>query len=317
MSVPQACSTRPEVPFCSVVVPTRYRPRELERCLGAIADLDYPLFETIVVDNSSGDPAALDLARRAGARYLIEERRGVSCARNAGALAARGEIVAYVDDDAVPEHDWLAALVRQFDDPEVVAVAGPYLPLDGDSCARGFFGGFERRVIDRSVPRWFEVAAFGGFARAGNMAVRATAFKEWSGFEPRLGRGTALRAAEDDYAVLELVELGHRVVYTPDAIVRHLFPREGLETREYHRKFITEKGLFVGFLLTANKRYRVDILRYLAARLRGKRLHYNQQAPLSISRSLEIAAGLKGLVLFASLQLGGKISRQRNAALSR
>lgn len=301
-----------------MVIPTRYRARELERCLRAVAELDYPRFETIVVDNSSGDQATRRLAERWGARYAVEPRRGVSFARNCGARAARGEIVAYVDDDAVPQSGWLAALTAEFDDPAVIAVAGPYLPLEPEGAAPGVYGSLQRRTIDQTVEGWFKIAAFGGFARAGNLALRSTAFDRWRGFETRLGRGAPLRAAEDDYAILELVELGHRVVYTPDAVVRHSFPREGRELRDYHRKFLTEKGLFVGFLLTSDRRYRRQIIRYLASRLGGSRLHYSQLGPSRrpvISHSSELAAGLKGLLLFAALQLSGKIPRRRDVEL--
>jgi len=301
-------------PLVSVVIPSRSRARELERCLGAVARLDYARFETVVVDNSSGDEATRAIAERHGARYIVEQRRGVSFARNCGAHAARGEIIAYVDDDAVPEPDWLGALSAEFADPSVAVVAGPYLPLEAAGLP-GFFGGNERKLLDRSVEGWFEAAAFGGFARAGNLAVRASTFERWHGFEPRLGRGTPLRAAEDDYAVLELIDLGYRVVYTPAAVVRHSFPAD---PRDYRRKFIVEKGLFIGFLLSANRRYRREILRYLAGRLTGKRLHRSHSAqPHSsvITHLVDVAAGTKGLLLFAALQLSRRIRRRRDAEM--
>ena len=300
-----------------MVIPTRYRTRELERCLRAVGELEYPRFEILVVDNSSGDAAAHDLAERWAAQYVVEPRLGVSFARNCGARLARGEIVAYVDDDAVPQPGWLTALTAEFDDPAVIAVAGPYLPLEPVGAPSGLFGGVERKVIDRTVAGWFELAAFSGFARAGNMALRSKAFERWLGFEPRLGRGTPLRAAEDDYAVLELVDLGYRIVYTPDAVVRHSFPCEGQELSDYQKKFITEKALFVGFLLTADRRYSRQILKYLFTRLSGYRLRYGQPGlpPSAIrsSRSRELAAGLKGLLLYAALQVSGRIPRRRDA----
>jgi mycofactocin system glycosyltransferase len=107
----------------TVVIPVRDRPRELARCLAALAE--QPGMPVIVVDDGSADPAAIAVAATAaGARVL---RRGTSggpgAARNTGLAAARTALVAFVDSDCVPGSGWLSPLLRHFADPAVGAVA--------------------------------------------------------------------------------------------------------------------------------------------------------------------------------------------------
>src|SRR5579863_2053725 len=97
-------------PSCTVVVCTRNRPFELDRCLAALARLSYPRFDVLVVDNASQDSQTYDIARQWGVRYLLAPVPGLSRARNVGARACESEIVVFADDDAVPEQDWLTAL---------------------------------------------------------------------------------------------------------------------------------------------------------------------------------------------------------------
>jgi glycosyltransferase involved in cell wall biosynthesis len=304
-----------DVPLCSVVIPTLYRARELERCLQAVAQFDYPNFETIVVDNSTGDEAARRVAEQSKARIIIEQRRGVSYARNRGAHESRGEVVAYLDDDVVPEPDWLSVIMTEFRDQAVMVVSGPYLPFEAESDYPSLSDlGLARRVVERNTDGWLEFAAFESPARGGNMAIRASVFESWPGFEPQLGRGTPLRAfprseimacgSDDSYAVLKLIELGHKFVYTPTAVVRHPFPQSAAAAREAHYRMLTGWGLYTGFLFVHG--YRSAVLKYLVRKLRGHRMRYSHKGALCLREEnsfAELCAGLKGLVLFARTEL--------------
>src|SRR5687768_12654732 len=114
----------PGLPSCSVVVPTSNRPQELDRCLAAVALQDYPSFDVIVVDNSAGDPETERVARKWRARYVLERTRGLSRARNRGALVSSADVIAYLDDDSVPEKTWLTSLAKEFADDLVMGVGG-------------------------------------------------------------------------------------------------------------------------------------------------------------------------------------------------
>jgi cellulose synthase/poly-beta-1,6-N-acetylglucosamine synthase-like glycosyltransferase len=112
-------------PFVSVIVPVRNGEPTIAGCLDSILATDYPADrrEIIVVDNGSSDGTAAVIRARP-VHYLHESRRGVSNARNRGIAESRGEILAFVDADCLVDPQWLAELVRVFEDPEVGAVAG-------------------------------------------------------------------------------------------------------------------------------------------------------------------------------------------------
>src|SRR5262249_55926564 len=111
-------------PSCCIVVCTRNRPDQLGRCLKAVAGLSYPHFDVLVVDNAPTDNRAREVAERWNARYLIEPQIGLSRARNLGAINCDADIVAYIDDDSVPQSDWLSNLVIEFRNPQVMGAVG-------------------------------------------------------------------------------------------------------------------------------------------------------------------------------------------------
>ena len=119
------------VPRISVVVCSFNGSRTLAETLEAILVLDYPDFEVILVDDGSTDNTAA-IGHAYGARVISTENRGLSSARNTGAYAATGEIVAYCDDDAYPDPHWLSYLASTYMTTRHVAVGGPNLPPPGD-----------------------------------------------------------------------------------------------------------------------------------------------------------------------------------------
>jgi glycosyltransferase involved in cell wall biosynthesis len=300
------------VPTCSIVVCTRNRPLELARCLKALANLDYSGYEIVVVGNAPSDARARDLATHWRVRYLIEPIVGLSRARNTGALTCDTEIVAFIDDDAIPEPNWLAELARVFDDPMVFAATGKVLPIAPPGmqatclCAPYgcFDGGLQERVLDRLNPLWFELANFGGIGDGGNMAFRRRAFDAWPGFDERLGRGTPLYGAEEHYAFFGLIDRGFRVIYTPNAVVRHPFASDLQDIRSRHLKDLAAASGYMMFLFFEEPRYRRRLLRYLGEWLRGdSRAWRPDQVALPRTRIVPrwrmVLARLSGPVLYA------------------
>ena len=113
----------------SLVVVSRHRPRALLRCLTAIGQLDHPEFELIVV----ADPGAAGAVRALGLRLKLAvfDVPNVSAARNVGLRLASAGIVAFVDDDAVPEPTWLSRLTAPFADLRVCQAGGFVLGRSG------------------------------------------------------------------------------------------------------------------------------------------------------------------------------------------
>lgn len=106
----------------SLVIVSRHRTETLLRCLTAVRQMDHPDFELIVVADPEAAAAvrALDLPLK----LVVFDAPNISAARNAGIAQAAGEVVAFIDDDAVPEPTWLRRLTAPFADPEVSAAGG-------------------------------------------------------------------------------------------------------------------------------------------------------------------------------------------------
>lgn len=113
----------------SVIVVSRHRPGALARCLIGLGQLDYPAVEVVVV----ADPLGLAVAQNHFVKRVAFDRANISAARNAGISAASGQIVAFIDDDAVPEPMWLRHLIAPFSDPAVSASGGYVVGANGIS----------------------------------------------------------------------------------------------------------------------------------------------------------------------------------------
>ena len=225
----------------TVVVCTRNRPAALRTCLRSLMELDYPAYEVVVVDNSDGDAAVRDAVtaaarRHAGVRYLIEPRRGLSRARNAGLRSSTTELVAFTDDDVVVDRGWLRGLVVGFADPHVQCVTGLTMPAELDTPAQLWFeefGGFGRGFTVRRYepPRRADGGGLypytpGRFGAGVNMAFRRAAVLAAGGFDECLGAGTPAKGGEDLDMFLTMLLAGGAVEYRPDALVWHRHRRD-------------------------------------------------------------------------------------------
>ena len=111
-------------PSVSVVVVSRGRPELLLRCLTGCRQLYYPKFEIVVVADPAGIAAVEAMGLAGRIKAVPFDEANISAARNAGIKAAAGEIIAFIDDDAVPEPTWLDYLTAPFDEPSVAAAGG-------------------------------------------------------------------------------------------------------------------------------------------------------------------------------------------------
>jgi glycosyltransferase involved in cell wall biosynthesis len=229
-------------PLVSVVLATHDRAEQLETCLTSLLGGSYPVFEVVVVDNAPSDESAREMVEARFAhdprvRYVREDRAGASLARNVGARAARGEYVAFTDDDTVVDPLWLNAIVAGFgDDPRVACVTGLTLPGGLESPAQQAFElyggmalGYESRVYDLDENRGDTLLypyTAGIFGASNNAAFRRSAFLDRGGFDVVLGPATHAFGAEDLDLFLALILDGHRIVYEPRAMLRHEHRRD-------------------------------------------------------------------------------------------
>ena len=134
----RAAQDAPQLARATVVVPTALsRPEQLRSCVRSLTELDHPDYEVIVVDNRPAGAPPVDLP---GVRVVRETRPGISAARNRGLQEARGEIVAFTDDDVEVDRRWLRAIGERFARaPELAAVTGLVVPAELETPAQIFF----------------------------------------------------------------------------------------------------------------------------------------------------------------------------------
>lgn len=261
-------------PLATVVICTRDRPDQLAACLDALAHQTFANFEIIVVDNGSRESVG-EICRAHGVTCIHEPEPGLTRARNRGAREARGEVVAYIDDDAVAEPAWLDALAREFADPRVAAVAGHtrYMLARGDTLEMTNVDApdegrvRERTVLDRATPGWFAVACFGGVGDGNTMAFRRAAITSALRFDERIGRGRLIDAGDEHVAFMSAVAGGYRVVHTPDAVVRHPAPATEPLRRAKRARDARSSIAYLLFLTDQFPRYRRDIVGFVARAL--------------------------------------------------
>ena len=309
-----------------MVVCTRKRPAQLDQCLASLAALDYPDYDVIVVDNDPSDEHSRELALRWGVLYLIEPHRGLSRARNCGARASSSEIVAFIDDDAVAEPDWLSVLAREFEDPQTMVVTGAIRPTRVNNLeaqqheTSTVTERSQRRVVDRETPGWFELANFGGVGDGSNMAFRRCLFDVWPGFDPNLGRGTPLNGGEEHYAFFTLSERGCRIVYNPAAIIRHPDPRTAQEVRERHLHLLAIVTAYIARLAVEHPSSRRPLARYIFDRLRGTERPWSERskkaAPAVVPRWLTFWNMLRGLGIYLRSRMARRTPSQQNESLA-
>jgi GT2 family glycosyltransferase len=227
----------------SIVVPTRDRPDFISTCLHALTHLHYPRYEILIVDNAPTTSATAEYIQRNYAadprvRYIREDHPGISHARNCGMMAAKGEIIAFTDDDVVVDAYWLAELVRGFQRTKNVAcVTGYVLPLELNTPAQLWFEDagwleeenahqlFTRRVFGKET-RYLHLYRGGLFGRGANMATTTTFLRSIGGFDPALGTGTLTKGGEDLDLFLQVSVAGYDLVYEPAALIHHLHRRD-------------------------------------------------------------------------------------------
>jgi len=111
-------------PTVSVIVVSRGRAADLPLCLLGLSQLEYPSFEVVLVADRDGLDAARNLPFFDAMKTVTFEEANISKARNLGIAEAAGEIIAFIDDDAVPEPTWLRYLTAGFSEPDVAAAGG-------------------------------------------------------------------------------------------------------------------------------------------------------------------------------------------------
>ena len=212
-------------PIATVAVCTRDRPWDLQRCLGSIAGMPDDGQEVLVVDSASRGEETRRVAEAAGFRYVREDRPGLDIARNRALREAKHAVVAFTDDDAMPDRGWLRALTSNFEDPRVLCVTGLTMPAELETESQilfertnGFGRGFERRTYRGTEHDPFLVARIGAGV---NMALRRDVVELVGPFDEALDAGTPTRSGGDHDMFTRILAAGYTIAYDPAALCWH------------------------------------------------------------------------------------------------
>ncbi len=217
-------------PKLSVVIPTLGRPFVVRTLSSLVAAHGSERLEVFLV-GTIRDPAMAGEIQRLVERHPRIQHLTLSFARgdssekkNAGARAARAEVVAFLDDDVIVAPDWPERITEPFDDPRVGLVSGPSLvPADISIAARlaglalsspaaGYVADrYRRRAAPPREVKWSQIIGC-------NMALRKAVLKEIGFFDPRFWPG------EEMLASYRASQGGHRIIFHPQAVVEH-YPR--------------------------------------------------------------------------------------------
>lgn len=245
-------------PFVSVIVSTHDRTEQLAQCLPSLLAQHYPHYEVVIVDNAPSSSATWKFLQQTYGdipklRYVREDRPGLSRGLNRGTKVAKGEILAFTDDDVVVDTHWLLQLTRAFSlTSDVSCVTGLVVPLQLETLAQmlfeeygGFSKGFHRRVYDMADNRpdepLFPYTA-GRFGTGASMAFRADFLCSVGGFDP------ALPCGMDIAVFFQTIKQGHKLIYEPAALAHHCHRRAYGELQ----KQIFSYGLGLTACLTKN-----------------------------------------------------------------
>jgi glycosyltransferase involved in cell wall biosynthesis len=260
-------------PSLSVAICTKDRPASLSRCLESVIALQRRFhFELLIIDNAPSDSRTADLVERfSEARYVLEACPGLNFARNRAWREARGDLIAYLDDDVVVDSGWFAGLQEAWvENPDAAAFTGLVMPLSLDTRAQvlfekrnGFRRGFDKiRFGQELLGNPLYPCGAGIFGAGCNMAFRRQTLQELGGFDEALDTGASLPGGGDLDIFYRIIRAGYVLVYEPSFMVFH----EHRESDSALRRQYYTWGL--GFMAFVEKSYRNDI----AQRSRFRRL---------------------------------------------
>ena len=266
-----------KLPVFSIIIPTYVRPEQLGACLQSLACLDYPrdYFEVIVADDGSEAPPEAVVAAfrdRFDVTLTTQPHAGPAAARNTGAAGAKGEILAFTDDDCAPAPDWLQTLAARFAAAPDHAIGGRTLNVLSDN----MYSTASQLLIEYLYAYYNADHKPASFFTSNNLALPTASFYAIGGFDSSFPRA----GAEDRDLCDRWLQHGYRMTYAPEARIYH---SHALTLRTFCRQhFNYGRGALCFHHLRARRgsgRFKVEpvsfylnLLRYPYSQMRDRRL---------------------------------------------
>jgi glycosyltransferase involved in cell wall biosynthesis len=238
----------------SVVICTWNRAESLQKTLESIENCRVPDgtdWEVLIVDNNSTDATSVICQsflqiNPERYRYFIERKQGKSFALNTAIENARGDVIAFTDDDVLVGVDWLSALLSAFDDNDNVGAAGKIVPIWNSKKPSWFTIDGPYRlmlaIVAYDLGDQTQLCRIDNPPYGANLALRKRAFDKYGLFRTDLGpvAGTTFRGEDSEYC-RRLMSRGETVIYMPRAVVHHPVPEERT-TKRYFESWYFDYG---------------------------------------------------------------------------
>ena len=234
----------------SVIVSTYNRAESLRDTIESLMSqrVDGCSYEIILVDNNSKDQTKDIVASFNGkVRYIFEPKQGLSYARNTGIKEAKGQVIAFTDDDVIVDSSWIDSIYRCFKETRALAVGGKIERLWNCERPEWLLDELTGPLIVQDLgPRRKKWDQKNRHMIGANMAFNRALFEKYGFFREELGRrGDELIGGEDRELFRRLFEARIPIFYEPKAIVHHKVESERL-TKEYFRKWFWDVGKTLG-----------------------------------------------------------------------
>ena len=224
-------------PFISIIIPAKDNNRYVEECISHCKKLDYSLYEIIILPDNPLPINWEDVKIVPTGPVVPSEKR------DKGIKIAKGEILAFLDDDAFPSPDWLRNAATHFQNEEVAAVGGPAVTPQSDTLrqkASGFVyssflggGNYRYRYIPTSLREMDDYPTC-------NLLVRKSILEDLGGF------GSLFWPGEDTVLCLNITQkLGKKIVYDPSVLVYHHRRPLFLSHLKQIKNYALHRGYFV------------------------------------------------------------------------
>ena len=230
----------------TIIICTYNREKYIGPLLESIAKNDYPKgdYEILLVDNNCTDntravcQSFAETHKDVNFRYVVETEQGLSAARNKGIKEAKGDIIIYVDDDALVDTNYISSFAEHFaNNPTTMAAGGPIEPLYETEEPK-WMSPYTKALLTAWMNYGNAVRNYpkGKYPGGGNAAYRKVVFDKVGLFNTELGRkGTALLASEEKDIFDKMHALGMQVKYLPTPVLHHIIPQAKLEKPYFDR----------------------------------------------------------------------------------
>lgn len=237
----------------SVIICTYNREKYIGNLLESIAKNDFNKadYEIVLVDNNCTDNTKAICDKFASTHpdinfnYVVETEQGLSAARNKGIREAKGELLVYVDDDALVDTWYLQTIVEYMSNhTNIMACGGPIIPLY-ETEEPEWMSSYTKALLTGWMDYGDDIRLYpnGKYPGGGNSAYRAEVFQKVGSFNTELGRkGNNLMGAEEKDIFDKMVAQGMRFIYLPKMILHHIIPQKKLE-QDYFDRLTLQIGI--------------------------------------------------------------------------